>query len=601
LKNITKILEEFIRTENTDYALLIDGEWGCGKTFYFKDKLKPELEQLENTNGNKFNVVYVSLNGLSNISSISNEIISSNFGINEKGKLIKLFYSSSDFIFNATSKLLKMDDYLKDTAKIDFAKFINFENKIICFDDIERISPKLSIIDVLGYINTNFVEHNKIKTLIIGNIKKLKDKGDFKEKSEKIIGRTISFFHTYEEIIEIILQKYNQSSEFLTFLNNHTRYIQTLFEKYSITNLRTIFFFTDSLKRYFKEKNDISYDIWEKIILFTLVITIEFRDNEFIINEDAKRKELMELSNTFFNMSLMQNSENRNNEKPPSYSECITLKYFQNYQEKYSFYSSIYNHIVKGFLEIENFIAEFTPSEDKEYTDTLDRLNDYLILTDDELSKDIEIILRGLDKGIYNIYAHEIIFRKLFILLQSDILEFSIEEIQEKMFSSLEKARLRDDDFDEDGLDRYGFYTTTPIPNDKVLLKIKEIHKSYFDNKKVDSVESILSKLEETHASYSDIIHSFLHINLSDFLNVDEIVVKLKTASNFTASKFIRFLSEKYRYDDYKTTADIPFIKEFSEGIKAIIGDTELTAQRKAVLNNGVKILEYITKEFVKR
>ena len=47
------------KISNTDYALLIDGKWGSGKTYYVKNILIPLIEK-----DKKYKPIYISLNGL---------------------------------------------------------------------------------------------------------------------------------------------------------------------------------------------------------------------------------------------------------------------------------------------------------------------------------------------------------------------------------------------------------------------------------------------------------------------------------------------------------------------------------------------------------
>ena len=51
-----------------------------------------------------------------------------------------------------------------NSDKIDYDKFFSTDDKVLCFDDLERAN--VDVIDILGYIN-NFVEHDHIKTIII--------------------------------------------------------------------------------------------------------------------------------------------------------------------------------------------------------------------------------------------------------------------------------------------------------------------------------------------------------------------------------------------------------------------------------------------------
>ena len=52
---------------------------------------------------------------------------------------------------------------IEDEAENIAKQFTNLENAVLCFDDLERIDRTLSIQQVLGYINTNFIEHENIK------------------------------------------------------------------------------------------------------------------------------------------------------------------------------------------------------------------------------------------------------------------------------------------------------------------------------------------------------------------------------------------------------------------------------------------------------
>ena len=63
--------------------------------------------------------------------------------------------------------------FMQTNDKVDYAKFFDIDDKVLCFDDLERAN--VDVIDILGYIN-NFVEHDHIKTIIICNEKELSTK-----------------------------------------------------------------------------------------------------------------------------------------------------------------------------------------------------------------------------------------------------------------------------------------------------------------------------------------------------------------------------------------------------------------------------------------
>lgn len=59
---------DYLTNDKTNTALLLDGEWGTGKTYYVKNVLMPFLE------GKKKQVVYVSLYGIEDAESLSKNI-----------------------------------------------------------------------------------------------------------------------------------------------------------------------------------------------------------------------------------------------------------------------------------------------------------------------------------------------------------------------------------------------------------------------------------------------------------------------------------------------------------------------------------------------
>ena len=50
-KEIAEIIKGYITDENTDSAILINGEWGSGKTFFVKNKI---INEYENKRYSKF-------------------------------------------------------------------------------------------------------------------------------------------------------------------------------------------------------------------------------------------------------------------------------------------------------------------------------------------------------------------------------------------------------------------------------------------------------------------------------------------------------------------------------------------------------------------
>ena len=45
--DIKKIVTDYIKAENTDYAIMVTGVWGSGKTFFWKHTLKQAIEKIK--------------------------------------------------------------------------------------------------------------------------------------------------------------------------------------------------------------------------------------------------------------------------------------------------------------------------------------------------------------------------------------------------------------------------------------------------------------------------------------------------------------------------------------------------------------------------
>ena len=117
-EEIIKIIKTYYSDENSQYAILLNGEWGCGKTFFVKKRI---LEEIDDS-------VYVSLYGISNITDISKKILysimSKNMKINKKIKKGgKIFGSGYRTFSTAISNIFKIP--LPDAKSLDVTELMS--------------------------------------------------------------------------------------------------------------------------------------------------------------------------------------------------------------------------------------------------------------------------------------------------------------------------------------------------------------------------------------------------------------------------------------------------------------------------------------------
>ncbi len=153
--DIEKRLEEILKRE-VGTCIVLDGEWGVGKTTFWK-----------NFSDAKFNEksVYVSLFGKESIQEIKQEI---GIQIYKRNKYInEIEKSKADQVFNLA--IPNLGSALMGC--ISFFKKEDFKDTVICFDDFERTSDKLNLKDILGLISEYKEQQNCHIVMILNRSK----------------------------------------------------------------------------------------------------------------------------------------------------------------------------------------------------------------------------------------------------------------------------------------------------------------------------------------------------------------------------------------------------------------------------------------------
>ena len=175
MEDLVESILDYVRSDYTDYAIMINGEWGVGKTHFWNNKIRKKIETMQ-LNGKRYTTIYMSLYGISNLEEISKKIFIETTQLMDKN-LRKFMDANEQTTIPEYAKTgLDMANFFGVTQngdKIDYSDFFSTDDKVLCFDDLERAN--VDVIDILGYIN-NFVEHDHIKTIIICNEKELSTK-----------------------------------------------------------------------------------------------------------------------------------------------------------------------------------------------------------------------------------------------------------------------------------------------------------------------------------------------------------------------------------------------------------------------------------------
>lgn len=163
--DIIPAIDRFINKRMYHYALLINGGWGSGKTYFVKETLIPHIKDSEH------DVNYLSLYGIKSTDEISQMLCVQALKDKAPDKVKKALESKSGQIGTkiATAALRFGMNLVGagETVIENIAELLpNYDNNIIIFDDLERCGCPIN--EVLGYIN-NFVEHSEASVILVAN------------------------------------------------------------------------------------------------------------------------------------------------------------------------------------------------------------------------------------------------------------------------------------------------------------------------------------------------------------------------------------------------------------------------------------------------
>lgn len=249
--HLTEYLNYYLKLDNPQYAVLLTGKWGCGKTFYIKHLIGKWENKEVSDNDIVLKPIYVSLNGVDDIKAI-NSLIKKEISsfITKVGDVTKVILKGliktslkidldlnkdgdSDGSISFSPDLLDLFRSSNESVKGD---------KIIIFDDIERC--KIETDKLFGYIN-NFVEHLRCKVILLTDEDKLrlkyKNSNDisYKDFKEKLIGQTFEVNTDVAGALEVFIDECERINSDIN-LSSYIELIINIFNASKKENLRVL-------------------------------------------------------------------------------------------------------------------------------------------------------------------------------------------------------------------------------------------------------------------------------------------------------------------------------------------------------------------------
>ena len=363
MEDLVESILDYVRAEYTDYAIMINGEWGSGKTYFWNNKIRKRIDGMQ-FNGRQYTTIYMSLYGISNLEDISKKIFIETTQLMDKN--LKKYMNSSEHgtIPEYAKTGLDMANFFGVTQngdKIDYEKFFSTDDKVLCFDDLERAN--VDVIDILGYIN-NFVEHDHIKTIIICNekelstklkssniemktfiatylldkegdlaktekpmVEKIRDKieyvfdkaNDYERIKEKLIGETFEYAPEFNYIINGLLMRYESNPDLIRFLRENTPLIISTFNKSGTKNLRILKHALNDFKKIYEMVNkgypNTNYRVMQTMLIFTIAISFEIKAGKITKDKFVNIENNEELKDMRFTWIIRDENNNRKEER----------------------------------------------------------------------------------------------------------------------------------------------------------------------------------------------------------------------------------------------------------------------------------------------
>ena len=489
MEDLVESILDYIRSDYTDYAIMINGEWGSGKTYFWNNKIKPKIESMQ-LNGKRYTAIYMSLYGISNLEEISKKIFIETTQLMDKN--LKKFMDASGVknIPEYAKTGLDMANFFGVTQngdRIDYGQFFSTDDKVLCFDDLERAN--VDVIDILGYIN-NFVEHDHIKTIIICNEKELSTKlknsnlemktfiatylldkenklniktdkpmverirdtieyvfdkaNDYERIKEKLIGETFEYVPEFNYIINGILMRYENYPDLIRFLRENTNLIISTFNKSGTRNLRILKHSLTNFKKIFDMVNksypNTNHRVLQTMLIFTIAISFEIKagkitKDKFVnINNNEEYKAILVSSRVFMDNRQFYIKEFDNN-------------YYYNFKAEYRFFKFIELYVRTRIFDMKVFKQDMENIINTVDTDKLPgykRLltEEYWKISDDQFSGVVSEVLEDVKNGRIELINVVKLFAYFAHFVRKGLIDYDMKTIKSVFLNGMNVSSL---------------------------------------------------------------------------------------------------------------------------------------------------------------
>ena len=642
MEDLVESILDYIRADYTDYAVMINGEWGSGKTYFWNHKIRNKIESMQ-LNGKRYKTIYMSLYGISNLEEISKKIFIETTQLMDKN-LKKYMDSKGQVNIPEYAKtgldMANLFGVTQNGDKLDYSDFFATDDKVLCFDDLERAN--VDVIDILGYIN-NFVEHDHIKTIIICNEKELSTKlkssnlemktfiatylldkegdlvkktdkpmveriqdtieyvfdkaNDYERIKEKLIGETFEYAPEFNYIINGILMRYEKYSELIRFLRENTNLIISTFNKSGTRNLRILKHALNDFKKIFDMVNksypNTNHRVMQTMLIFTIAISFEIKagkvtKDKFInINSNEEYKAILVSSRVFMDNRQFYIKEFDNN-------------YYYNFKAEYRFFKFIEMYIRTRIFDMRVFKDNMEVIINTIDTDKLPAYKrllteEYWKIADDQFDGVIEEIIEDVKNGKIKPIEIVKIFAYFSYFIKRNLIDYDIKSIKTIFLNGINISSLTAEYCDnvEEELDQISV-EEVGTDMEEVVKYFNDVNEKLKDKMYAEKAEEIFKNIPmKMEVFYDKFAKECMNVPIFKYYDVFQMFQRISCASNEDIVTIKEMLADRAKKYTKEIEPEIKNIKKLKQIVDEYIEGKEPTI-KIVMLEEFAKELENI-------
>ena len=448
--------------------------------------MRNKIESLQ-LNGRRYTTIYMSLYGISNLEDISKKIFIETTQLMDKNLKKYMDTHGQTTIPEYAKTGLDMANFFgvtKNGEKVNYGEFFATDNKILCFDDLERAN--VDVIDILGYIN-NFVEHDHIKTIIICNekelatklkssnlemktfiatylldkegdllqtdkpmVEKIADKieyvfdkaNDYERIKEKLIGETFEYAPKFNYIINGILMRYEKDKDLITFLRQHIHLITNTFMKSGTRNLRILKHALNDFKKVFENVNkaypNTNLRVLQTMLIFTIAVSFEIKSGKITKDKFVNIKNNEEYKAILVSSRVLMDNRQY-------YIKEFDNNYYFNFKSDYRFFKFIEVYVRTRIFDMRCFkddMEDIIKTIDTEKLPGYKRLltEEYWKISDEQFPDVIEEVIKDIKDGKLKLIDVVKLFAYFSYFSRRKLIEYDMETVKKLFIEGMEKA-----------------------------------------------------------------------------------------------------------------------------------------------------------------